>query len=316
MMYDMKVESGGEAGLPDVVGVIGIGIMGRPMAANLIAASGEGTKVLIHHPSAERAASLVTLGAEWVATPREMAARARAIVLMVPDLPQVDEVLRGDDGILAGVDSPLTLIICSTSSAEGLRELADRLSDDHGGLVRIVDAPVSGGEDGAIAGTLAIMVGGASDDVSVAMPVLGTMGTPVHLGPLGSGAIAKFCNQMIVASTIMALGEAAVIAERSGIDLGKMFDLLEGGYAGSRVLATRKDRIVTGDYSPSGPAKFMVKDLTYAVQEAERTSTNAAQLRTLLTLFTDLTDSGFGDQDIAVTRGYIESKSTLGRDSS
>lgn len=297
MVYDMTV------------GFVGLGVMGRPMAANLLAASGG---LIVHHRSADRVADLTASGAVFAATPRELGAAARVVVLMLPDLPQVDEILVGTDGLVAGVveaDLSTVLVIGSTSSAAGVRELATRLDRESDGLIRVVDAPVSGGEDGAIAGTLAIMVGGADDDVATAIPVLATMGTPVHLGPLGSGQIAKYCNQLIVASTIMALGESAVLAERSGLDLQAMFTLLQGGYAGSRVLDTRKQRVVEEDYSPSGVAKYMVKDLTFAVDEARANGTDAALTRALLASFTDLVDRGFGDHDIAVTRAYVESRS-------
>lgn len=279
------------------------------MARNLItAAAKDGTAVAVNHRSRDRVGGLLDAGATWAATPRELAERSDILLLMLPDLPQVEEALAGADGIIAGITRPTTIIISSTSSATGIRELAIRLDAETNGLISLVDAPVSGGEDGAKAGTLSIMVGGEDDAVATAWPVLEAVGNPAHLGPLGSGAIAKFCNQLIVASTIMALGEAAVIAERSGIDLRALFDLLEGGYAGSRVLQTRKERIVTADYSPSGAAKYMVKDLTFAEEEAERTGTDAQLLRLLRGAFSDLTARGFGENDISVSRAYVESR--------
>ena len=142
------------------------------------------------------------------------------------------------------------------------------------GRVRVIDAPVSGGSEGAQAGTLSIMVGGDERDVNDAWPVLAACGNPVHLGPLGSGQVAKACNQMIVAATVLALGEAAVLADRSGLDLDELFRLLAGGYAGSRILETRGDRIVREDYSPSGAARYMVKDLRFAATVAQATGTH------------------------------------------
>lgn len=292
---------------PPVVGMIGLGVMGKPMAANLLA-SDRHSGVIITGRSRESLSVLLQSGATWAPTAREVAEAARVIVLMLPDLPEVEAVLTGDDGLLAGITQPTTLVISSTSSASGIRALAARLGE--GGLVSVVDAPVSGGEEGAIAGSLSIMVGGAPDDVARVLPVLESMGTAVHLGPLGAGEIAKFCNQLIVASTIMALGEAAVIADRSGLDVATLFNLLEGGYAGSRVLQTRKDRIATEDYSPSGAAKFMIKDLTAALHEARSTGVAAPQLELLLASFTELTAAGFGDNDISVTRAFVESKSS------
>jgi 2-hydroxy-3-oxopropionate reductase len=309
MVYTMTQRSA-VGSLPGDIGVIGLGSMGAPMAHNLIAAAGEASSVVIHHRNRERAAGLLEAGAVWAESPRELAGRVSVILLMLPDLPEVETVLGGAEGILAGVSRPTTLIVSSTSSASGIRDLAATVNAATNGALRVIDAPVSGGEDGAIAGTLSIMVGGDAADVETALPFLAACGNPVHLGPLGAGEIAKYCNQLIVASTIMALGEAAVLAERSGIDLGTLFDLLEGGYAGSRVLQTRKQRIVTGDYSPSGIARYMVKDLEFAQTEARNSGTDAQLLRTLLDAFTDLTERGFGDQDIAVTRAYVESRST------
>lgn len=302
----MSRQSGPAAGQSPEAGVIGLGVMGAPMARNLLKATGRAT---IWHRSPARAQALLAEGASWAATPRELAERCRVIVLMLPDLPEVDEVLAGPDGLLAGVSAPTVLVISSTSSASGIRELAARLLSVSNGLVHLVDAPVTGGEEGAIAGTLSILVGGADDDVTAVWPVLETMGNPFRLGPLGSGAVAKFCNQMIVAATVTALGEAAVLGERSGLDLAVLFEALSGGYAGSRVLETRKRRFIEGDYHPSGAAKYMVKDLGFAVDEAEQARVDAPQLNLLLELFQDLTAHGFGDQDISVTRAYIQSRS-------
>jgi 2-hydroxy-3-oxopropionate reductase len=127
----------------------------------------------------------------------------------------------------------------------------------------------------------------------------------VHLGPLGSGSVAKACNQMVVAATVLALGEVAVVAERSGLDLAALFDLLGGGYAGSRVLETRKRRFVEHDYSPSGAAKYLLKDLGFAVAAADATGTAVAQLPALRAVFEELVAAGHGDEDIAVVQRFI-----------
>ena len=289
-----------------LTGVIGLGVMGAPMARNILHGAG---RVLITHRSPESAAALVDAGAEWAATPRELAQRVRVILLMLPDLPDVEDVLAGADGLLAGVTEPTLLVVSSTSSASGIRELDARLRVETGGLVHLIDAPVTGGEEGAIAGNLSILVGGAQADVERAWPMLEATGNPFHLGPLGSGQVAKFCNQMIVAATVTALGEAAVIGERSGLDLAALFEALGGGYAGSRVLETRKRRFIEGDYHPSGAAKYMVKDLGFALTEAATVQVDAPQLTRLAEVFRDLTERGFGDQDISVTRAYIEARS-------
>lgn len=285
------------------VGVIGLGAMGAPMAANLLRRPGITVRITGRRPDQRQ--PLLDAGAQWCDTPRSLAAGCGVVLLMVPDLPEVESVLAGPDGLLAADPDDLLLIISSTSSPTGVRALAERLAEQTSGAVRVVDAPVSGGVDGAVAGTLSIMVGGAEADVADALPVLAACGTPVHLGPLGAGQVAKACNQMIVAATVLALGEAAVLADRSGLDLGKLFDLLAGGYAGSRILATRGERIVSQDYSPSGPARYLVKDLTFATAVAQSTGTHPVLLPTLKQAFEELTEAGLGDSDISVTRRFV-----------
>ena len=287
------------------VGVIGLGAMGLPMAGNLLAA---GHPVGLTGRSPDKAAPLVEAGAVWHDSPRALAADSPVIVLMLPDLPEVEAVLDGPDGILAAAPRDLVLVISSTSSPEGVRALHRRLADETEGAVRVVDAPVSGGTDGAAAGTLSIMVGGAEPDVARVLPLLRACGTPVHLGTLGAGQVAKACNQMIVAATILALGEAAVLADRSGLDLPVLFDLLAGGYAGSRILGTRGERLVTEDYRPSGPARFMVKDLDFATAVATATDTHPVLLPAVRAAFAELVDRGLGDLDIAVTRRFVEER--------
>lgn len=288
------------------VGIIGLGVMGHPMASNLLARYAG--RVRISGRSPGKVNDLVGAGAEWHDTARSLADGAGVILLMLPDLAEVEAVLAGDEGILASDPRDLVIVIASTSSPTGVRDLAERLGRETDGAVRIVDAPVSGGSDGAIAGTLSIMVGGKDRDVERAWPVLSACGNPVHLGALGSGQVAKACNQMIVAATILALGEAAVLADRSGLDLGKLFTLLAGGYAGSRLLDTRGSRIVSEDYRPSGPAKYLVKDLSFAAAVAQATGTEVALLPALQAAFEELTERGLGDSDIAVTRRYVEQR--------
>src|SRR5690606_9115344 len=193
-------------------------------------------------------------------------------------------------------------------SATGVRELAARLDRETDGRVRVVDCPVSGGENGATAGTLAIMMGGSEDDAALAARVLEPCGTPVRLGPLGAGEVAKACSQLVVASTAMALAEATVLAARSGIDPARMWDLLGGGYAGSNLLASRREKLVAEDYAPSGMAKYMLKDLRFATDVAEATGTHAALLPAVRAAFDELVERGLGEADMIVTRKFIEER--------
>src|SRR5699024_5356897 len=229
--------------------VLGLGAMGAPMTRRLLEA---GKNVVIS--SRREQPDLVAAGATWADTPREVGAAADAVLLMLPDLPEVEEVLAGDDGLLAEAGD-LLVMIGSTSSATGVRELDERLRAASGDRVRVLDCPVSGGQDGAEAGTLSIMVGGTEEDATLAGELLAPCGNPVHLGPLGAGEVAKACNQMVVAATILAIGEASVLAKRSGLDLEQMWSLLGGGYAGSTLLRSRHRKVGDGAYSAGRAAR-------------------------------------------------------------
>ncbi|WP_150959021.1 NAD(P)-dependent oxidoreductase [Microbacterium testaceum] len=283
------------------LGVWGLGAMGEPMARHLLTAHGS----LVVHARRERPA-LTAVGARWAPTARELAAATDAVLVMLPDLPQLEEHLDGPDGFLAGVEGRDYLVmIGSTSSPVGVRAFAERLPDG----IRVVDCPVSGGEDGAKAGTLSIMLGGAPDDTDRAAELLSPCGRPVRLGPLGAGEVAKACNQMVVAATILALGEATELAARSDVDPGALWELLGGGYAGSNLLQSRRAKLVDGDDSPSGIAGYMVKDLGFAADIAEATGTRPALLPALRSAFDEIVERGLGERDIAVTRRFTAERS-------
>ena len=284
------------------LGVWGLGAMGAPMAHHLLAARGSLT---VH--ARRRRPALIEAGAQWAETARELAFHTDAVLVMLPDLPQLEEHLDGPDGLLAGIgDRDFLVMIGSTSSPVGVRELSDRLPDG----IRVVDCPVSGGEDGAKAGRLSIMLGGSPADTDRAAALLAPCGTPVRLGPLGAGQVAKACNQLVVASTILALGEATELAARSGVDPATLWDLLGGGYAGSRLLESRRERLVTGDDSPSGIAEYMVKDLRFAADIAASTDTRPALLPALRAAFDEIVERGLGGRDIAVTRRFTAERSS------
>ena len=272
------------------LGVLGLGAMGEPMARRLLAAHGSLT---VH--ARTRRPDLIAAGATWATTPRELAATSDAILVMLPDLPELEAALAGVDGLLAGAGD-LLLLIGSTSSPTGVRDLAARLDADAAGRIRVVDCPVSGGVDGATAGTLSIMLGGTDADAARAAALLAPCGTPVYLGPLGAGEVAKACNQLVVSATITALGEASELAARSGIDLDVLWTLLGSGYAGSNLLASRKDKLVAGDDSPSGMAKYMVKDLRFASDVAQATGIRPALLPALRGIFDEIVAAGLGDR--------------------
>lgn len=298
------MRKGDETGSHMRVGMIGLGSMGMPMARNLLAA-GVASRVSVFGRSPEKLAPAIEAGAERCDTPGAVASQSDVLITVLPDLPQLEALIDGEDGLLAGLAAPLVLVICSTSSPEGVRALARRLDEQSDGQIRVLDAPLSGGTDGAEAGRLSIMVGGEQGDLERVRPVLETMGTPVLLGPLGAGEVAKACNQMVVAATMVALSEATVIAERAGLDVERLLGCLGGGYAGGRFLESRKQRLIDKDYTPSGIARYMIKDLGFARDEAAQQQVTAPQLSTLLTLYHDLGERGLGELDLTVTQRYI-----------
>jgi 2-hydroxy-3-oxopropionate reductase len=298
---------------PESVGFIGLGVMGLPMASHLVKAAGStSSTVHVFTRTRTRADDLVAAGAKWDATASKIAATCDVVVVMVPDLPDVRDVVLGRQGLLTGARGRTVVVVSSTVSPEGLRDLAARAGERSGGAVGLMDAPVSGGEEGALEGTLSIMVGGADEDVARAWPVLEAMGAPGHVGPLGAGQVAKACNQIIVAANLVALGEAAVLADRSGLSVADLFDLLQHGLAGSRVLETKGGRIASKDYDrPSGRVRFMAQDLGFAVAEAERAGMVTPHLQCLYSTFTELVRRGFGDMDSSVTRAFVEAQVDL-----
>ncbi|GAA2183446.1 NAD(P)-dependent oxidoreductase [Brooklawnia cerclae] len=290
------------------VGFVGLGTMGRPMAGHIFGSLPEGDTMVLHDISSERVTDLLEGGAVWAPTARELGAAADVVFFMVPDVPQVRAVLEGADGLLAGVDGELLLVVCSTVAPDAVRTLDAEISQATEGRVRVIDAPVSGGEVGAKAGTLSIMVGGADDLVAKALPYLQLAGRPVHLGPTGAGEVAKACNQLICAANIVANAEAAVVAERAGLDLQKLFDLMKGGYAGSTIMTDKAPRFIAKDYAVSGAAIFWIKDLLAYLDEAGRTGTPSVQGDRLLEAFQGVVDAGWGWDDTAIVQKYIEER--------
>jgi 3-hydroxyisobutyrate dehydrogenase-like beta-hydroxyacid dehydrogenase len=247
------------------VSVLGLGRMGEPIARRLLQALGSIT-IWNRTPSKGNALSLA--GATLAATPADAAAQISLSVLT--DLIDVEQILAGKDGLLAGwaaagVQRPL-LVVHGTVSPVGIAELASRLAPEG---VDVIDAPLSGGVAGAESGALSVMVGGTSDAVDRAWPVLTLVGSTVrHLGPIGSGQTAKACNQVVVAATITALSEALVLADAAGLDRAQLLELLGGGLADSEVLRQKRDRWLTGDFTGGGSSVNQLKDLKFVAEAA------------------------------------------------
>jgi len=281
------------------IGLIGTGAMGIPMAQRMLAA---GSKVLVHSRSVR--SEMQDSGAVYVASPRELAEQTDTILVMLPDLPQLEPMLDGPDSLLVA-GRELLVMVGSTSSAVRLRELAAQVNGASQGRVQLMDTPVSGGVEGAAKGTLSIMAGGTPEQAERARRALSPCGTVHYLGPLGAGQVAKACYQMVVAATMLALGEATVLAERSGIEPAKLMEVLGGGYAGSTLLESKKDKLIADEYEPGGMAAYMLKDLGFAADIAEDTGTSAVLLPQALAAFRELVDAGLGDEDMAVVRKFV-----------
>jgi 2-hydroxy-3-oxopropionate reductase len=291
-------------------GFIGLGSMGAPMAVRLAAGCAErGDRLLVWNRTSGRDAAVLAAGAEVAREPAELVAACDVVVVMLPDLPPLIELTDGPAGLLSEVRTPTVLVICSSISPQGARDYADHAAELTGGWVQVVDAPVSGGPEGAFAGTLAIMAGGSDAAVSAALPALTSMGSTVrHLGPIGSGSLAKACNQMVVAATMIALSEASVLAESAGVDVAGLLDVLGGGYAACRVLEVKKHNLISRIYSPAGKAAYMVKDLQFVHAEAALHRAAVGQAELSLATFAAVADAGLGDQDMSVVHHLIRQR--------
>ncbi|KQX08131.1 MULTISPECIES: NAD(P)-dependent oxidoreductase [unclassified Leifsonia] len=278
---------------PDVA-LLGLGRMGEPIARRLLASRGALT---VWNRSPDKAAALVEAGASLAATPADAAASVTLTVLT--DLVDVEQLLEGDGGLLAGwrrngVPAPV-LVVHGTVSPVAVAELGEQLAL-HG--VAVVDAPLSGGVAGAESGALSVMVGGAPDAVERAWPVLDAVGSTVlHLGPLGSGEVAKACNQVVVAATVAALSEALVLADATGIDRGQLLQLLGGGLAASEVLAQKRDRWLSGDFDGGGSSANQLKDLRFVAEAARSTGLTLPVATALEQVFERAVQDGDGVLD-------------------
>jgi 3-hydroxyisobutyrate dehydrogenase len=247
----------------DRVAFLGLGTMGAAMAANLVRA---GFAVTAWNRTADRAPELVDLGVTMASSPAEAAAEAAFVVVCVSDTPDVEAVLFGPDGAADGA-APGTLVIdCSTIAPSGSWDFAARLSDRD---LRMIDAPVSGGSEGARNATLTIFVGGDERDVERARPVLSALGrTITHVGPIGAGQAVKAVNQVILAGTYLGVAEGIVLAMKAGLDVEQVVEALGAGAAQSWVLANRSERMIENDYPLGFKVALHRKDLAIALELA------------------------------------------------
>ncbi|MCQ2047678.1 2-hydroxy-3-oxopropionate reductase [Stutzerimonas stutzeri] len=251
------------------IGFIGTGIMGKPMASNL---QNAGHQIFLseHHDKAP--ADLVQAGAIALATPQEVAQEAEFIIVMVPDTPQVEDVLFRDQGIAAGVGPGKVVIDMSSISPSATKQFAEKIKASG---AEYLDAPVSGGEVGAKAGSLSIMAGGSEAAFERALPLFQAMGKNItRVGENGDGQTAKVANQIIVALNIQAVAEALLFAAKNGADPAKVREALMGGFAGSKILEVHGERMIKGTFDPGFRISLHQKDLNLALAGARELGLN------------------------------------------
>ncbi|QJQ95929.1 MULTISPECIES: NAD(P)-dependent oxidoreductase [Halomonadaceae] len=277
------------------IGFIGTGLMGEPMALNLLTA---GYTLQAWNRSTAKLDAIVAAGGIACATPADAATGVDALICMLSDGPTCDALLlEGDERGGGAIDVMMpgaTLIVMSSIPVETAVNQAQHCAERRIGYL---DAPVSGGQKGATEGSLAIMAGGEASVFEVCREMLSAMGRPVHVGPAGTGQQTKLANQMIVASTIAAVAEALLFAERGGADPAKVRDALSGGFADSPVMRQHGKRMIDQDYAPGGPAKYQLKDTRTALARAEALGLELPVARVADTLFAAMVEYGDGELD-------------------
>lgn len=275
--------------MKEQIGFVGIGIMGRGMVKNLLAA---GFKVCIWNRTTERMKPLLELGATAGESPSAVAAASDIVITCVSDTPDVVQVITGENGIIYGVKPGSLVIDMSTISPQTTRELAFQLNEKG---VSMLDAPISGGSEGAERGTLSIMIGGDKEQVERAMPCFEAMGkTITHVGPQGAGQGVKLVNQILVVVTMLGVSEALLFAEASGVDLEKTLAAVTQGAAGSWMLSNRGPQVIERDWRPGFTIDLQQKDLRLVLEAADQMGVPMLATSTVYQLYRSLQKRGLG----------------------
>ena len=274
------------------IGFIGLGIMGKPMARNLIAA---GYQLVVRDTNATAVAELVALGAEEAATPRDVALRVDVVMTMLPNSPHVKDVVLGGHGIIEGAHQGLVYIDMSSIAPLASREVSAALGANG---VQMLDAPVSGGEPKAIDGSLSLMVGGPQDVFDRYRDLLMVMGASVvRVGDIGAGNIAKLANQVVVALNIAAVSEALVFAQKAGVDPAVVFEAIRGGLAGSTVLEAKAPMMLDRNFDPGFRLELHMKDLTNVMETGHLVGAPVPLTAAILEMMSALREDGRGLED-------------------
>ncbi len=249
------------------VGFIGLGIMGQPMALNVLRA---GYPLTVWNRTRSKADPLLAEGARWADSPAEVARASDVIITIVSDTPDVEEVILGPHGIIHGARPGSVVIDMSTISPHATMRIADRLAEKG---IDMLDAPVSGGDIGAREGTLSIMVGGKPEVFERCLPIFRAMGKRItHVGPNGAGQFTKLVNQIIVVGNTLAMAEGLVFAAKAGLDLEKVLEAVSAGAAGSWMLSNRGPQIIRGDFRPGFTVRLQQKDVRLVLEAAREMS--------------------------------------------
>lgn len=288
------------------IGFIGLGTMGVGMSLNILKA---GHDVSVHNRTREKEEAVAKAGASRAASPREAAEGAEIIVTMVSDTPDVEEVVLGAEGVIQGAPEGAIVIDMSTISPTATRKMAEALGQKG---VKMLDAPVSGGPEGANNGTLAIMVGGDPDDFAKALPILDIMGkTVTHVGPIGAGQITKAINQIIISGTYLSVAEGLTLGMKAGLDMEKVIAAISGGAASSWVLHNRGINVVNNEYPLGFRVRLHHKDLGIALDTARELDVMLPATALVAQIENGLIARGFGDDDVSAIGRSIREQSGL-----
>ena len=286
------------------IAFIGLGTMGAPMAQNLLKA---GFSVTVHNRTRSKEEALT--GAKRAASPKEAAQGADVVITNVSDSPDVEAVILGEQGAIHGMKAGSILIDVSTISPLVTRKVAEKLAEKH---IEMLDAPVSGGSEGAIKGTLSIMVGGKAEVLGRVLPILQAMGkTVTHVGPIGSGQVTKAINQVIIAGTYAAVAEGIAMGLAAGIDIEAAHKALSGGAANSWVLTNRASNMIKNEYPLGFRTRLHRKDLGIAIETAKDLGVSIPIAALVEQMEVSLVKRGFGDEDVSNIARIVREQSGL-----
>jgi 2-hydroxy-3-oxopropionate reductase len=290
---------------PRSAGVLGHGFLAEAVVLRLVRVLPPGTHVWVFGPDPDVVTELQRLGAQRAASTADLAARCEYLLVLLDGLDDLKALLSGPSGLMAGVHSPKILVFGGISAPDDLRQLADDLVERTAGLLHMVDAPLTGTQTATQQGELAITIGAAPGLFREALPLLELLGSCVRVGGVGSAQIANACQQYVIAATAMSLSEAALIAERAGLDLARVLQSWERSLACSQVLAAAHGRLLSRDFEPDPAAGTALAPLEVAAQQAWRTGTSARLLANVRELCQLLDRAGMNSHDLTAAYQYF-----------